>query len=325
LLNYLNKLMPKFYIQQLEKRRQSQNDDIKFVIANKVLQEKSNNDKKNKTYTLHKYLLNNERITSSDNTLLILAFIENNNLSQSHVVIKIDRHIDKLEKEYILSKLLSKIGNFIDYIAYYTCYDDTNTIIEFKNSRLITNTMITQPLSICEASSSDNNLRGILAMPYYKNGSIANYKWTLSNIELLKKLLKQILHSCYHAYKLYGFLHIDLHLGNIVIDDNFNALIIDLIEHKLYGDGISNTFYQKKSALFIKNIGEFWSIFTSIIDDIGRFGYSNSSNIIYNYQDYRINWLRIFNNITESDSILNDENIEQVKRHIDNLQFITKK
>lgn len=313
--------MPTSYIQHLEKKRRSKNNDIKFIVANSILKQKANNDKINQTYTLQKYLLNNERITSSDNAILILAFIQNNSLYQQQVVIKIDRHIEELELEYNISKILSKIGFFINYLAFYTCYDNTNNIKEFKNSKAITNNMINKPLSICNPMKIDNNLRGILAMNYYKNGSINHYKWTMINLTLLKKLIKQIIESCYKAYKYYGFLHIDLHLGNILIDDNNNAIIIDLTQHQLFGNLDETNYFTNPD--YITYIFDFWDIISNLIDNLQYLTHYNSiirldRNL---YDKFRIDYLHsIFNN-----NILNDDVITQLLLYIDELPFIEHK
>ena len=69
-------------------------------------------------------------------------------------------------------------------------------------------------ISLCNI----NNKKYILVMNYYKEGCIKKYDWTVENIYILKSLLKQCIISILKAYKKYGFIHNDLHFGNILID-----------------------------------------------------------------------------------------------------------
>jgi len=66
---------------------------------------------------------------------------------------------------------------------------------------------------------NDKNIISILAMNYYKNDSIGNYKWNADNFVILKNLLKHTFFAVLCAYIKTGFIHGDLHCDNILIKE----------------------------------------------------------------------------------------------------------
>jgi predicted unusual protein kinase regulating ubiquinone biosynthesis (AarF/ABC1/UbiB family) len=57
----------------------------------------------------------------------------------------------------------------------------------------------------------------ILLMPNIQLGDIGNYKWNRDNFDILKNVIKHVIISLLYAYTEIGFIHRDLHLGNILL------------------------------------------------------------------------------------------------------------
>jgi len=122
--------------------------------------------------------------------------------------------LESIEKEYYISQELLDIPNFIRYFCLIKCNDNIKNIINNKNT--ISN------YKICHYG--DNQI-GILVMKEYNLGSIDNYIWNEQNFELLKNVIKQVIFSIIYAYNKKGFIHGDLHTGNILLKPKRNCLI----------------------------------------------------------------------------------------------------
>ena len=130
-----------------------------------------------------------------------------------HIVVKIGPSI--LEKEYIIAKELEtlKLFTFLHYFCKFQCLDNFNKL---NNSSKY----------LCK-ESGDNIT--ILVMPNIDLGDIGKYKWNRDNFNILKNIIKHIIISLLYAYKDIGFIHKDLHLGNILLKKTKRKEII-------YGD-----------------------------------------------------------------------------------------
>lgn len=111
---------------------------------------------------------------------------------------------DKLEEEYAISKKLDVIDlpTFLKPYCLFHCLDDIKSLNE--NTR-----------TICKKSGS--NIIYVIIMPFYTLGEIDKYKWNKDNFEIFKNVLKHTLLSLSYAHKEIGFIHCDLHLGNILL------------------------------------------------------------------------------------------------------------
>jgi hypothetical protein len=111
---------------------------------------------------------------------------------------------DKLKEEYIISKNLDSldIPTFLKTYCFFQCLDDIKNLNE-------------KTRTICK---KDGNTKiNVIIMPYYKLGELYEYKWKKENFKLLQNLLKHIILSLFYAHKSVGFIHKDLHLGNVLI------------------------------------------------------------------------------------------------------------
>jgi serine/threonine protein kinase len=80
--------------------------------------------------------------------------------------------------------------------------------------KIIKNQDMIQTYYLCKSGKEQI---GILAMNYYKLGSIGNYLWNKTNLNILKNVLKQTIFSVLYAYEKIGFIHGDLHPNNVLL------------------------------------------------------------------------------------------------------------
>jgi len=99
-----------------------------------------------------------------------------------------------IDREYYIGKKLQSIPGFIQYIHKTECDDD------IKNKFMI--------------HSKDY----FLVMPYLPFGSMRVFDWE-NHIDAFRSCWKQLITSLYIAFKTYGFLHSDIHLGNVLIKE----------------------------------------------------------------------------------------------------------
>ena len=114
--------------------------------------------------------------------------------------------LESIEKEYYISQELLDIPNFIRYFCLIKCNDNIKNIVNNKNT-----------ISNYKMCYYGDNQIGILVMKEYNLGSIDNYIWNENNFELLKNVIKQVIFTIIYAYNKKGFIHGDLHTGNILV------------------------------------------------------------------------------------------------------------
>jgi hypothetical protein len=192
--------------------------------------------------------------------------------------------LDSIEKEYQINQKLVNLPNFIRYFCIIICNDDIKNIINNKNT--ISN------YKMCYYGS---NPIGILVMKEYNLGSIENYIWNENNFNLLKNVIKQTIFAILYAYEKIGFIHGDLHSGNVLLKSKKNyqieydkkILVLDELEVVIMDFEKSKLYQQNKQTELIRNIDK---LFTSIIN-------SNNIKINIDYDRNKLMSLKsIFNN-----------------------------
>lgn len=125
-------------------------------------------------------------------------------IKKKTVVVKISTNAKLLTQDFESSKRLNiiKCTNFAKYLGLFTCKDN------------IKNYSKTYPLpeQFCK---KEGDINYFLFMTYYKLGSLVQYQ--PENIEQIISIINQVICANYIAYQKLGFLHNDLHLGNILI------------------------------------------------------------------------------------------------------------
>jgi len=110
----------------------------------------------------------------------------------------------------------SNLNECIKYICLFSCYDTTNE----DNIKITANEPSAKlDTKICQAESDAKNLKKVLVMPYISKGSIEDYSWNTENVHILKNILVHSVLALSVAYDELGFLHGDLHLGNILFKE----------------------------------------------------------------------------------------------------------
>ena len=123
--------------------------------------------------------------------------------------------LESIKKEYYMSQELLDLPNFIRYFCLIKCNDDIKNIINNKST-----------ISNYKMCYYGDNQIGILVMKEYDLGCVQNYHWNENNFELLKNVIKQVIFSIIYAYNNKGFIHGDLHSGNILLKPKRNCKII---------------------------------------------------------------------------------------------------
>jgi serine/threonine protein kinase len=141
--------------------------------------------------------------------LIKLLYKSHNNTAYNtkNIILKVG-FLNAIEKEFEIANKLKEFPNFIKYYCIFNCNDSIMNII--NNQHMISN------YKMCNYS---NDSVGILTMNYYKLGSLGNYQWNKTNLNILKNVLKQTIFSVLYAYEKIGFIHGDLHPNNVLLKD----------------------------------------------------------------------------------------------------------
>lgn len=123
-----------------------------------------------------------------------------------HIVVKFGEPKNML-KEYNVGILAhqNKVPNFMKYLCNFTCNDNVSNI-QKQDFQI-------RPY-LCDGHG---DALGIIVMPFYELGNLLSFCWTRENFDVLKNVLKQVVHSTLYAYEKFDFYHTDLHLENILI------------------------------------------------------------------------------------------------------------
>lgn len=159
-------------------------------------------------------------IRNVNHVAIVKAVITDDSISKKnkHIVVKIMRSSKSSEREFNIGQELfnHKLLGFIKYICLFSCYDTTN---EDNIPIKATDQATKIDSKICQAEHTEKNLKKVLVMPYIQRGSIENFIWNSENVHILKNILIQSVISLAVAYDTIGFLHGDLHLGNILFKE----------------------------------------------------------------------------------------------------------
>ena len=145
----------------------------------------------------------------------VLLALLNENENKINVVVKMGKTNATIQNEYNISQILdsTKCPGFIKFRCLFSCYDKRGKQNSSKICEATSSTGIRRDVSKTALLGS----RDLLIMEYFSGGSIESHSWCETDFHVLRSLLIQILLSCITAYNLTGFIHYDLHLGNVLI------------------------------------------------------------------------------------------------------------
>ena len=169
-------------------------------------QEKINNDKPSNDDWLE--LLKNID-HESDSVKIFEAWLNNT----KHVIVKVGLGIN-IVSEYNTGKTLADLTlpTFLSFYCHFSCLD----CLSFKN--------LASQKGLC---GSGNDSISVLVMPFINLGRVDNAnKWTRSNINTYKSILKHVVCTLLYAFETCKFSHNDLHFGNILLKNTKKQEII---------------------------------------------------------------------------------------------------
>ncbi len=200
--------------------------------------------------------------------------IMSNIVIKKKVVVKMSKEIDMLKRDYDNALLLSQLNcpNFMKYLGFFQCKDNINNYSKNKNL----------PPYFCQKDGSTN---GFIFMNYFELGSLDKYK--PKNINEIISIINQIFASLLLAYLTFGFIHNDLHTGNILVKKTSKPYFIYKIKNKkikIETHGIQIIFFDFDRSYFVQNNNNNFVKFLSDINFfIDRYNITLMSfNIFYN-------------------------------------------
>ena len=201
-----------------------------------------------------------------------------------------------LEPEYEVGKKLT-LPTFIKFNCIFSCLDN---YINIKSTTK----------SICKKEGAPIS---IIIMPYISEKRIDLYKWERSNFNIMKNVMKHVCLSLFYSKKLLGFIHGDLHLGNILLkmtkrkEINYgefgNLELLDLMP--IIMDFDKSTFVENYDSYVYQDISNFITLM------------SNNCNVKFEIASLKSFLIK---NIT-SKSTVNSNSSSILCNYIDNLEI----
>lgn len=165
------------------------------------------------------------------------------------IVAKISRAGTNLKRDYEIGLELNsalRLPTLLDYYCMFECLESMRDFTPSKHS-------------LCKKTGDPIH---VIIMPYINGKQINNWEWVRGNFETLKNVMKHIVLTALYAARTIGFVHKDLHLGNIMVKRTQRKEVT-------YGewgtfplDGVQPVIMDYDKA-FINKEGAFW-----VYDDI---------------------------------------------------------
>lgn len=215
-----------------------------------------------------------------------------------NIVAKIGKY--KLDYEYEVAKKLEilKMPTFIKFNCLFSCLDNFS---ELKNTTKTVCKKEGEPVSI-------------ILMPYIEEERIELWKWVRNNFDLMKNVMKHVFLSLFYAKQKIGFIHGDLHLGNVLLKKSNRKEIT-------YGDYGSLQVLGLMPVIMDFDKSNFLEKFDTVLyEDLKRFMLLMSDSCNVKFDNTLINNLLIKKIIStdEQDNIILSNTL---CKYIDNLQI----
>ena len=170
--------------------------------------------------------------------------------------------ISEITEEYDAGAKLfdAQLPNFIKFFCMFTCNDTFDQVLHQN---------YTSRPHICKGPGVDTTI-GCIIMPFCSLGSMNSYKWKKHQVGEFKNVLKQICFALYIAYLNTGFVHSDLHSGNVLLRQTKKKYIVyDNVSLAIHGKYALIMDFQKPCAhdpeKFVKSLERI--LYTSCTSD----------------------------------------------------------
>lgn len=194
-------------------------------------------------------------------------------ITKKTVVVKFEDY-DAMSKEYEVSNILYKenIPNVIKFYCFFSCEEDRE---KFKILETVE-----KNTTLCSGPGLGT---GFIIMPYYQIGSVMKYKWNSENLNTLKNIMSQTILALCSAYIKTGFVHLDLHLNNVLLRKTKKEKIIykDL-DITLNSTGMYSIILDFERSKFNGSIEEFKNSLYKITNNLRDID-QNTSIVLDNY------------------------------------------
>jgi serine/threonine protein kinase len=173
-------------------------------------------------------------------TMVINAIVKE---FHNKIVVKIGKSNELVRQEYNISKKLIDAGvhGFIHIDCLFSC---KNNLEKYKIGQQIDE----DSFQVCDTNGIYNV--DVLVMPFIGKGITLNI-YLVDEIKY-KKILKQVVENLFSAFIKTGFVHGDLHFGNILIDVNGEPIIMDF-----------------DTSIFVKSSTSQWGFWADLFRIIG--------------------------------------------------------
>lgn len=167
-------------------------------------------------------------------------------------------NITNLQKEYQAAEQLKNQTCFIQFYCFFSCMDNFKDVIG-RNYQSYPR--------ICLSSDKDSKLLGGIVMPYYPKGSIKDYPWKREHLPLMYNLMCQVCFALVNAYDQTGFVHSDLHAGNVLLKHTSKKI-------QSFGQGITVPILNNLTIIVMDLERPKYNIPSGLTDSIVRFLYT---------------------------------------------------
>ena len=217
---------------------------------------------------------------------------------RNNIVAKISKF--SLQSEWDAAKKLEEINlpTFIELSCIFSCLDN------FEKLNATTK----------EVCKSEGKPVSIILMPYISEGRIDKWSWQRSNFNLMKNAMKHVFMTLFYAKTKIGFIHRDLHLGNILLKKTTRKEISYGEYGTLEVNGILPIIMDFDKSVFVENNYNMY-----FYEDLNRFIslMTNSCNVKFDSFSLQ----KILLNKIKSESIISVDDCVSFCKHIDKLEI----
>ena len=164
------------------------------------------------------------------------------NIEKEKVIVKITK--DKRDDIVEINNIIKDMPNFINTYCSFSCLENFDAL----------DTQYEGADGFCNSKDGSGDFITLEIMKKYKNGSLNKY---INKLELdqVINIIKQLLLAQIHIFNKTGFLHNDIHLGNILIEKSKNEIELKYKINTSYFIDVKRIFIIKTN--FIPIISDF--------------------------------------------------------------------